>query len=149
MTGPFETVIEPAGGGGHAAALPFDSKAVFGRARAPVQVTIDGHRPFRTTVAIYGGRGWIGLRKAQLAEMGLRAGDRVTMRVELDVEPREVELPTELATAFAADPKAAAVFDKLSYSHRREYTQWVAEAKRPETRSNRAAKTIQQLNERS
>lgn len=145
MTAPFETVIESMGGGGHAAAIPFDPKAAFGTARAPVLVTVDGHAPFRTTVAIYGGRGWIGLRKAQLAEMGAHPGDRVTMRIEPDAEPRDVELPAELAAALAADRKAADVFDKLSLSHRREYAKWVAEAKHAETRANRGAKTIHDL----
>jgi hypothetical protein len=145
MTEPFETEIEPAGGGGHAAAIPFDTKAAFGKARAPVVVTVAGQPPFRTTVAIYAGRGWIGLRKAQLAEMGLAAGDRITMLVEPDSEPRDVELPPELATALAADAKAAAVFERLSLSRRKEHAKWVGEAKRPETRLTRAAKIMEQL----
>jgi uncharacterized protein YdeI (YjbR/CyaY-like superfamily) len=37
------------------------------------------------------------------------------------------------------------VFERLSYSHRREYAQHVAEAKRPETRARRAERTIEQL----
>jgi hypothetical protein len=148
MTDPFDTVIEPAAGGGHAAAIPFDPKAAFGSARAPVVVTITGHAPFRTTVATYGGRGWIGLRKAQLTEMNLRAGDRITMLVEPDTGPREVELPAELANALAGDRKAAGVFDELSFSQRKEYAKWVAEAKRVNTRADRATKVIQQLNDR-
>jgi hypothetical protein len=38
-----------------------------------------------------------------------------------------------------------AVFDKLSYSHRREYVHWVEEAKKPETRARRIDKTIEML----
>ena len=40
---------------------------------------------------------------------------------------------------------AKAVFDKLSYSHRREYVHWVEEAKKPETRARRIDKTIEML----
>ena len=69
-------------GSGHAIAAPFDVKAEFGAARPRVRVTLDDHAPFTTTVAAYSGRGWIGLRKAQLAEFGLVAGDSV--RVTLD-----------------------------------------------------------------
>jgi hypothetical protein len=142
----FESVIESVNEGrGAAAALPFDPKAAFGRARAPVRVTVGDHEPFRTTVAVYGGVGWIGLRKAQLADMGIAVGDRIAMRVELDEEPREVEVPPELAAALAADREAGAVYEALSYTHRREYARWIAEAKRSETRERRAAKAVGML----
>jgi len=146
MTGQRCTVvIESRDGGGSAAALPFGPKEAFGRARAPVKVTVGRHAPFRTTIASYEGKGWIGFRKAQLAEMGLRAGDQVDLLVELDEEPREVEVPAELAAALAGDPVAAATFEALSYSHRREYARWVAEAKRDSTRADRAAKSVDRL----
>jgi hypothetical protein len=57
--------------------LPFDPKEVFGRARAPVVVSIDGHPAFRTTVAVYGGVALIGLRKDRAAELGLAPGQAV------------------------------------------------------------------------
>jgi hypothetical protein len=75
-------VRKPDEGPGHAVEVPFDVKAEFGMARPKVRVTLDDHPPFITTVAAYSGRGWIGLRKAQLAEFGLAAGD--TIRVALD-----------------------------------------------------------------
>ena len=49
-------------GGGHVVALPFDAKEVFGRVRAPVRVTINGH-VFRTTTMRYGGVDYIGLNR--------------------------------------------------------------------------------------
>lgn len=55
------------------------------------------------------------------------------------------EVPRELADALAAAPDARAVFDALPPSHRREYVQWVAEAKKPETRVSRAEKAVQRL----
>ncbi|EOD69443.1 YdeI/OmpD-associated family protein [Amycolatopsis vancoresmycina] len=55
------------------------------------------------------------------------------------------ELPGELADALAAAPDAAARFEALPPSHRREYVQWVAEAKKPETRVSRAEKTVARL----
>jgi hypothetical protein len=96
-------VIEGRDGGDAGAALPFDPKAAFGPARAPVRVTVGGTHTFRTTVAVYGGAGWVGLRKSQLAELGLQARDHVDLLVELGEQPREVELPTELAEALASD----------------------------------------------
>jgi uncharacterized protein YdeI (YjbR/CyaY-like superfamily) len=54
-------------------------------------------------------------------------------------------LPEELAAALAAAPDAAALFEALPPSHRREYVQWVAEAKKPATRVSRAEKTVARL----
>lgn len=142
----FDAVLEAAErGSGCGIRLPFDPKAVFGRARAPVQVTIDDHNPFRTTVAIYGGTGWIGLRLDQRAEFGVAVGDRVRVRVAFDDAPRTVELPPELAKTFAEAPDAASAYERLSYTHRREYAQWVGEAKKAETREARAAKAVRLL----
>ena len=50
-------VLRPDDGPGHAIEVPFDPVEVFGRARAPVMVIINGHPAFRTTLASYGGRG--------------------------------------------------------------------------------------------
>jgi uncharacterized protein YdeI (YjbR/CyaY-like superfamily) len=54
-------------------------------------------------------------------------------------------VPDELANALGRNGTARTVFDGLSYSHRREYAQHVAEAKRPETRARRAERAIEQL----
>ena len=130
----FTAALEEGPGGGTAIRLPFDPKAVFGKARVPVQVTIQEHPSFPTTVMVYSGVAWIGLRKGQPADMGLSAGDQVGVQVVLDDTPREVDVPAELAVALHEDPEAAAAYDKLSFTHRKEYARWVAEAKRAATR---------------
>lgn len=141
----FTTAPEEGPGGGLAIRLPFDPKEVFGKARAPVRVTIDAHPPFPTTVMVYSGVPWIGLRKGQVAEMGLDTGDPVSVHVELDDAPREVELPADLAAALEHDPDAKAAYEKLSFTHRKEYVRWVAEAKREATRADRIAKTVERV----
>jgi Bacteriocin-protection, YdeI or OmpD-Associated/Domain of unknown function (DUF1905) len=146
MSQRFDGVLHSRGGG-VVIELPFDPKAVLGRARAPVRVTINDFT-FRTTVAVYGGVALIGLNKANRAGAGVDAGDRVTVEIEPDTEPREVELPPELATALAADTELREFFDGLSYTHRREYAEWIAEAKREETRERRAARAVELLRER-
>jgi uncharacterized protein YdeI (YjbR/CyaY-like superfamily) len=65
--------------------------------------------------------------------------------IDLDDEQRTVELPPALAAAFDEDEDAREAFDRLSYSDRREYAEWIAEAKRDDTRSRRVAKTLDQL----
>ena len=146
MTGQrFTAALEGVPAGGAGVRLPFDPREEFGKARAPVRVSIGAHPPFITTVMVYSGVAWVGLRKGQVAEMSLNPGDQVDVLVELDDAPREVEVPDELAAALGADPDARAAFERLSFTHRKEYAKWVAEAKRPATKADRAAKTLQRL----
>jgi hypothetical protein len=139
------TVLCPDEGPGHAVAVPFDAVEVFGRARAPVVVTVSGHEPFRTTIASYGGTGWIGLRKAQRDDLMVGEGDEITMTVELDEVPRIAEVPPELAAALASNLEATIAFESLSFSHTREYAEWVGGAKRPITRERRAEQAIERI----
>jgi hypothetical protein len=136
----FEATLE-ARGGGTVVELPFDPAEAFGRKRAPVRATVNGFT-FRTTVAIYGGRAFVGLDREAREGAGVEAGDRILVELELDEQPRVVEVPEELAAAFAAAPDARAAFDRLSYTHRREYARWIAEAKREETRRRRVEKAV-------
>ena len=56
-------------------------------------------------------------------------------------------LPEELVRALAGDAEAAAAFEKLPPSHQREYSTWIAEAKREETRARRVEKALAMLRE--
>ena len=124
--------------------LPFDAKERYGKARAPVRGRVNGVE-FRTTVAVYSGVSLIGFNKALREQAGIELGDEVTVELENDDEPREVDVPPVLGEALAGDPAAAAVFEALSYTHRREYAEWIAQAKREGTRERRAAKALEML----
>ena len=67
------------------------------------------------------------------------------MEVALDDAPREVDVPPELAAVLERDREAAEAFEKLSYTHRREYARWIAEAKRAETKERRLTKAAKML----
>ena len=112
--------------------------------RVPVTATVNGYS-WRTTTFAYGGRALIGLNKEVRAGAGVDAGDTVTVELERDNAPREVDVPEPLAAALAGDDEARAAFESLSYTHRKEYALWVAEAKRAETRERRVAETLQRL----
>lgn len=56
-------------------------------------------------------------------------------------------MPPALAEALEAHPKAKAVFDGFSPSHRRDYAEWIAEAKAEATRERRLAQAIEWLSE--
>lgn len=124
--------------------VPFDLKEAFGRARPPIRVTIRGHT-WRTTPGVYDGVGHVVVNRAVKAATGVDAGDRVRVTMELDAEPRSVAVPADVRAALASDPAAQAAFERLSFTHRREYVEWVEEAKRSETRSRRIGSTIERV----
>lgn len=56
-----------------------------------------------------------------------------------------LETPDDLRQALDAAPEAAAVFDKLAPSHRKEYITWILDAKKAETRASRIEKAVDKL----
>jgi hypothetical protein len=141
----FRAELQRARGGGAVLDVPHDVAAsLSGSKRPPVAVTINGHT-FRTRLAVYGGQPMVGVRKSDRAAAGIGVGDRFDVTVVLDTEARTVEVPPELAEALAGRADLAEVFDGLSFTHRREYAEWIAEAKRPETRARRVAGTLDRL----
>ena len=124
--------------------VPFDLEEAFGRARPPVKVTIRGHT-WRTTPGVYRGVGHVVVNRAVKAATGVDAGDRVRVAMELDTDPRTVRVPGDLRAALEEDTAVAEAFAALSFTHRREYVEWVVEAKRPETRARRIAGTVERV----
>lgn len=112
--------------------------------RVPVRASFDGV-PYRGSVVPMGGALVLGVTKAVRESIGKAVGDRVRIVLERDRAPREVELPADLTAALDADPEARAFFDALSYTHRREYVEWIVEAKRPETRERRLRQALEML----
>jgi len=65
--------------------------------------------------------------------------------VELDAEERVVAVPAELKRAFKSNKDAKSAFERLSYTHQKEYVTWINEAKKDETRQSRIVKTLEML----
>jgi Bacteriocin-protection, YdeI or OmpD-Associated/Domain of unknown function (DUF1905) len=123
-------------------------EALGGKGRIPVTATFDGV-PYRGSIVRMGDASVLGVLKAIMTEAGVSVGDTLTVVVRNDDAPREVEVPDDLAEALGRDDVARAAFDRLSFSHKREYVDAINEAKRPETRARRVERTIQALLERS
>lgn len=141
----FTAVIQNAGGGGAFVEVPFDVEKEFGSKRPKVKAMIEGV-PYRGILTRMGTDAHLLIVLKEIREqIGKTFGDEVTITVEPDTEPRVVELPAELKKAFRTEKEAKAFFEKLSYTHQREYVMWINEAKREETRQNRIAKTIEML----
>jgi uncharacterized protein YdeI (YjbR/CyaY-like superfamily) len=61
--------------------------------------------------------------------------------------PKAVVVPDDLRSALTANKEAAATFDKFSPSHKREYIEWITEAKTEATRTRRLATAIEWMAE--
>lgn len=140
----FTVELERTGKTGTMFRVPFHLKEAFGRARPPLRITIRGHT-WRTTPGVYDGVGHVVVNRTVKAATGADAPDRVHVTMELDTEPRTVTAPADLRAALAAAPEAKAAFAGMSFTHRREYVEWVEEAKRPQTRERRIAATVEQV----
>ena len=75
---------------------------------------------------------------------GAKAGDKITVTLELDAGYREVDVPAELAEALEAHGLRQ-VFHDQNYSTRKEFARQVAEAKADDTRARRIEKIVNQL----
>ena len=87
----------------------------------------------------------LGVLKDLRERIGKTFGDEITVTLEPDTEPRVIEIPKDLMKELKKDKEAKTFFDKLSYTHQKEYVRWVEEAKKEETRQNRILKTIEML----
>jgi hypothetical protein len=141
----FRTTVELGGKTATGFAVPDEVVAALDAGKRPaVQVSLNGHT-YRSTVATMGGRFMLPLSAENRAAARLAAGDEVEVTLVLDSAPREVDVPAELAAAFAQEPAVEAFFTGLAPSHRKEWVRWVEEAKKPETRATRVEKTLEAL----
>ena len=144
----FIAIIQNPGGGGAFVEVPFDVERIFGSKRPTVKAMIEGV-PYRGTLVRMGTECHLLLILKSIREqVGKTFGDEVKVSVELDVEERVVTIPLELKRAFKSDKDAKAAFEKLSYTHQREYITWINEAKKDETRHRRVLQTLEKLKER-
>jgi len=61
------------------------------------------------------------------------------------VEKKELVVPELLQKALAKNKKATQVFNAFSYSHKKEYIEWITEAKTEATRDKRIASAIEMM----
>ena len=125
--------------------VPDEVVAGLGGGRRPkVTVTING-KTYRSSIASMGGRSMVGVSAENRALTGVSGGDVVTVEVQLDTAPREVEVPEDFAAALEVVPEAKAVFARQSYSHQRAHVDAINGAKAPETRRRRIEKAVEML----
>jgi hypothetical protein len=123
--------------------VPPEVVADFGKkGQVKVKVSVEGYT-YRTSIAPYDGQHYLGVRKEIREAVGKVGGGTLHITMEVDTEPRTVEVPEDFAHAMAAQDSIRGFFDKLSYTHQKEYVEWITGAKKAETRQRRLEKAIQ------
>jgi hypothetical protein len=122
--------------------LPFDTRDVWGRAKVPVKVTINGYT-WRSTVGNRGGIQYIVVNAHARRGASVKAGDFVTITLEPDTEKREIKVPIPLQRALGT--KLTQKLNALSFTHKKEFIVWYSEAKKDDTRARRVQKMKRML----
>ena len=122
--------------------LPFDTRDVWGKAKVPVKVTINGYT-WRSTVGNRDGIQYIVVNTDARRGAVVKAGDFVTITLEPDTERREIEIPSRLRKALGAE--LIQKLDGLSFTHKKEFIVWYSGAKQEETRARRVERMKQML----
>jgi Domain of unknown function (DUF1905)/Bacteriocin-protection, YdeI or OmpD-Associated len=144
----FKGVLTPTprGGGGCLVPVPRDVATKLGLKGMPKINAVIAGQPYRGSLMPMGdGTYCLGVLKSIQNAAGLGFGDSIAVELELDTSPRVVEPPADLARDLARDKKAAASWEKLSFTNKKELARGLEEAKKPETRGRRLATAIAKL----
>lgn len=143
----FKAKIEAGDGGGAHVFFPYDVEKEFGtKGKVPVKASFDGVAYTGSLIKYGYPQHMLGILKGIREKIGKGPGDTVSVEIWKDEEERTVEVPTVLQEAMKKGGVLAA-FEKLSYTHRKEYCRWITEAKKEETRLRRLEKAVEMLRE--
>ena len=123
--------------------IPFDVFKTFGKKRVKMKALIDAVE-YRGLLTPMGGEYGLFMNKTVREKVGKTFGDIVHVSIEEDTEPRVVEIPEDLLQLMLEN-EVKSFFDSLSFTHQKEYVQWILDAKREETRQNRLVKAIEMM----
>ncbi len=143
----FAAEILSNGSGGMYVIVPFDVEKEYGKKRVKIVAKIESEI-YRGLLVRMGSPDHILLMRKDIREkIGKTAGDIVNVEVEEDTKPRVVIIPKDLQELLDLNPNLKVFFQTLSYTHQKEYVQWIEDAKRETTRIRRLNKTIELMKE--
>ncbi|MBP3966042.1 YdeI/OmpD-associated family protein [Paenibacillus lignilyticus] len=143
----FRTVVELGGKTATGFEVPSEAVASLGTSKKPAVKVKIGAYSYRSTVASMGGRFMLPLSAENRQGAGVAAGEEIEVELELDTEPRELEVPEDFSAALGGVPASRSFFDGLSYSNKRRIVLAIDGAKTAETRQRRIEKAVQALSE--
>ena len=134
--------------GGAFVEFPGDVEKLYGvKGRVPVLLTFDGLAYRGSMVRMGTPRHILLILKEIREKLGKHPGDRIRVTVELDNAPRIIVLAADVEAAYRKAGVLRA-YQAMSYSHQREYANWIEDAKKPETRARRIARSVTDLKAR-
>lgn len=127
--------------------FPFSVEDLFGtKGQVKIKAKFDGGTEYRGSLAKMGGSSHrLGLTQEIRKKLGKSFGDTVAVALWQDKDQRIVEIPDDVQQVFNENQVAFGIYQKMSYTHQKEYMRWITEAKKPETRENRKIKMIEML----
>jgi hypothetical protein len=143
---PFRARLQPVPHGGQYVVVPEKVAEQAGlKHAARVRGTVNGV-PYRSSLMKYSGVFHLGVHKATLANADVVPGARVEVTIELDDEPLPTDIvPDDLARRLKTNKAAAAAWQALRPSRKREHVKHIVEAKKTETRARRLEQILEML----
>jgi hypothetical protein len=141
----FKAKIEAGDGGGAYVLFPYDTeKELATKGKVPVKATFNGESYTGSLIKYRNPLHMMGVPKSIREQIGKGSGDRIEVVVWRDEEVRTVEVPAQFEKLIKKEGLLP-VFEKLSYTRRKEYCRWITDAKKEETRLKRLGKAIEML----
>ncbi len=127
--------------------FPFDTYELFGKkGQVKVKVLFDNQISYRGSLAkMKSTCHTLGITQEIRKQLGKTFGDFVEVKLWQDTEERIVEIPNDVQELFHHHKNAFDLFQKMSYTHRKEYIRWITDAKKIETRETRKVKMIEMI----
>lgn len=127
--------------------FPFSTEELFhAKGQVKIKATFDNKIEYRGSLAkMKSDCHILGLTQEVRKQLGKTFGDEVSVSLIEDKEERVVDIANDIALIFNENPEAKELFDKMSYTHKKEYIRWIEEAKKTETREARKIKMIQMI----
>jgi hypothetical protein len=123
---------------------PATGKEFGTKGHVPIKATFNGVPYTGSLVKYRNPLHMLGVSKTIREQIGKGPGDTIEVIVWRDEEVRTVEVPAQFENLLKKEGLLP-VFEKLSYTHRKEYCRWITDAKKEETRLKRLGKAIEML----
>ncbi|WP_050354391.1 YdeI/OmpD-associated family protein [Gottschalkia purinilytica] len=126
--------------------FPYDVEKEFGiKGQVKVKAIFDDYEYRGSLVKMGHHCHCIGITQKIRKEINKQDGDLVHVAITKDDDPRIVEIPEDFKIELEENVEAKNIFDSLSYSNQKKFTEWITNAKKIETRDKRLKKTISML----
>ncbi|MFZ1705859.1 MAG: YdeI/OmpD-associated family protein [Saprospiraceae bacterium] len=117
----------------------------LGGGKKPLVVVTLNNYSYRSAIGKMDDKFMISLSAENRKNANVKGGDSLEINIELDTEPRTVEIPIDLQKEFAKNKVAKANFEKLAPSKKKEMVRSINDAKTEETKIRRIEKAIELL----